>query len=177
MRLMRLVREGALRLGAWNALLIALVLAAAALGWWRLSPSPDEDAHAGPDPHGAAVAEEVLEVAEADVVGLLSFDPAHVERQLETATARLTGAFREEYARMADRVIVPAARRHGITTRAAVVGRGLVDVTEDEAQVLLFVNQRTTSDTQPKPRIDGSRLRISLELVDGEWRVAGLDPV
>jgi Mce-associated membrane protein len=48
-------------------------------------------------------------------------------------------------------------------------------VSTDKAVVLLFVDQSVSNMKLPDPRIDRSRMKMTLEKVDGTWRAAKVE--
>lgn len=150
----------------WTALLVVLAGAAGALAW--KTHSADRTAAAG-----AAA----LHAAEKYTVELLSYEPREVKGQLLAATEHLTGRFREDFEQLAETTVVPAAKRDGITTRAEVVAKAIVSASTDRVVTLVFVNMTTESKVLQQPRLDGSRLRVTLVNVQGEWLISDLTPV
>lgn len=149
--------------------LTALAVLASGVGylWWQ-------------DHHDAAVqrarTDAVAAIAQ-HVRPILSYSGDTAERDLAAAAPHLTGSFRAEFARMAETLVVPAARRDGINTSAEVVASSLVSATDEYVVALVFVTQRTTSEDVKEPRINPGRLRMALSLVDGRWLVSDLKPV
>ena len=41
--------------------------------------------------------------------------------------------------------------------------------------VLLFVDQSVTNTSMPDPRIDRSRIKMTMEHVDGQWRTSKVE--
>lgn len=150
----------------WIALLVLLAAVAGALAWKVRDSDRNADA-------GAAA----LEVAEDYTVELLSYKPSSVDSQLAAASAHLTGQFREDFAKLAKTVVAPAARRDEITTKTEVVAKAVVSASPDRVVALLFVNQTTRSKSSAEPRLSGSRLRVTLQNVDGEWFISELMPL
>ncbi|WP_433679164.1 hypothetical protein [Nocardia sp. CA-119907] len=68
-----------------------------------------------------------------------------MDSEFASATDNLTGAFRADFAQLSSRVIVPAAHRDSIITRAKVVGTSLVAADPGKVTLLLFLDQETTS--------------------------------
>jgi hypothetical protein len=56
-----------------------------------------------------------------------------------------------------------------------VVDTALVTATSTGARVLVFVNQRTTGRALEEPLLDLDRVLVTLEDVDGAWKVSELD--
>lgn len=162
-------RAGALSRRAVVSWAVAVVMLAAGVGvlWWV------DNRHDGvDDARGAAVAAAQKLVAE-----VLSYDHRTADDDLQRARASLTGSFREEFTELSGSLVLPAAKKDGITTRAEVVSSGAIRASSDEVVVLLFVNQTTSSKKIKDTKVDGSRLEVSMRPVDARWLISNLKPV
>lgn len=108
---------------------------------------------------------------------LLSYDYRTLDANLAAADGATTGAFADQYRNLAAQLIRPNATEQQIVTTAAVVGNSVVTATPDGVVALLYLNQSTTGKDRPAPRIDRSRARVSMTLVDGNWRISDIVPV
>lgn len=160
------IRQVPRLLAAWTVLLVLLGVLAAALGWQVHATNQDADA-----------GETALKAAEKYTVELLSYKPSSVERQLSDASQHLTGQFREDFTKLATTVVVPAAKRDAITTQTEIMAKSVVSASEDRVVTLLFVNQTTSSKAATQPKLTGSRLRVTLVRVDGDWLISDLTPL
>ncbi len=167
------VRVGALTPTGLRAVLVAViaasVLAVAFLGYSvikYMETSGTRDA-----------GEESVAAAEKLVPKLLSYKAENVESQFTAKYDLLTGDFRGEFEKLAASTIIPGATERKVTTEAEVVEAGLISNNSDHADVLLFVNQKTTSSDSPDATLDGSRVKVSLTKNGSGWKVSGLRPV
>ena len=127
-------------------------------------------------------ADEQLERAERDAVSaaeaaaqaVLSYDHRTIEDDVAEAAEVATGQFREEYTASTS-LLAEQAKAGQAVVDARVHASAVVSSDPDRVVVLLFVDQRTTRKDLPEPRLDQNRLRLTMEQVDGRWRVAGLD--
>ena len=71
--------------------------------------------------------------------------------------------------------VATSSRRDRSVVSAEVVDTALVTATSGDARVLVFVNQRTASDDLDEPMLDLDRVLVTLDRVDGEWKVSELD--
>ena len=71
--------------------------------------------------------------------------------------------------------VATSSRRERTVVAAEVVETALVSATTSYARVLVFVNQSTSADDLREPRLDLDRVLVTLERVDGEWKVSELD--
>jgi Mce-associated membrane protein len=119
----------------------------------------------------------VLTSLEPRVADILSYTPENVSADLPAETAYLTGSFKDEFTQLVDEVIAPAATRDSVTTSAEVVSSAVVSADAQQMVTLMFVNLTTDSAQLPEARVSGSRLRVTLSEVGGDWLISGLDPV
>lgn len=106
---------------------------------------------------------------------LLTYDAATIEQDASAAEAATTGPFHDEFtALMRDRITPTAGQQHAKST-ATVVQQAVVETHPDRVVALLFVNQTTTSDHLPAPRIDAGSAKVTVERTDGRWLVSGLE--
>jgi Mce-associated membrane protein len=161
---------GQARGGGWllpvlAAVVAAVLLAAAVLGWRVLEQRAAESARV-----------EALAAARSAVVEVLSYDYRRMQRDIDAATELATGEFLEEY-RAATAGLVEQAEEGEVVVTATVLTAAVQSAERDEVEVLLFVDQSTSRAGLEQPRVDQNRLRVVLEDVDGRWRIARLEAV
>lgn len=108
---------------------------------------------------------------------ILSYSYKTLDSDIATALSNVTGSFKNDYQSLLQSAVAPVATQKQITTKATVVGAGLVVAHRNSAIVLVFVNQSTTSTASKTPQLDGSRIRVGLTKVHGLWLVSSLSPV
>lgn len=161
-----LIARPRLALTVWGTVIVLLAAGVGVL-WWQ-DRQHDEAGAAGV----AAV-----DVAERSVKAVLSYRAASVDSDLTAAERLLTGDFRDDFGKLADSVVGPAAKQDGVSTDAKVVASSVVSATLTDVVALVYVTQSTESKTQSEPKITGSRLRVLLTLVGGRWLVNDLKPL
>jgi Mce-associated membrane protein len=109
-------------------------------------------------------------------VGLLSYKPETVERELGSARDRLTGTFKESYTQLTRDVVIPAAKQKHVSAVATVPAAASVSATADHAVVLVFIDQ-TTVVGKDAPTDTASNIRVTLDKIDARWLISGFDPV
>lgn len=119
----------------------------------------------------------VIDAATAGAVALLSYAPATLDSDLAAARSHLTGDFLTYYSQFADQFVAPAAKDRGITATATVVRAAAVAVQPDSAEVLVFVDQETTSRATAAPVRGASSVTVGLTRVDGNWLISSFDPI
>ncbi|ORI28809.1 hypothetical protein BH686_00760 [Rhodococcus erythropolis] len=115
--------------------------------------------------------------AETRLPQVLSYDFNTVDTQFASAVDNLTGKFRDDFAELSSGVIIPAAHRDSIITVAEVVESSVVNADANDVTLLLFLNQSTTSTKYEGPRLDGSRVRVTMTDADGSWLISDITPV
>lgn len=144
-------------------LLVALAVATGVLGW-KLDHSRDIDA-------AAAAA---LRAASDYAVTLTSVDTANLDADFTAVLDGSTGEFRDVYTKSSSQLrqllIDHKAAGHGTVLQAAVKS-----ATEREVVVLLFVDQSVSNTEMPDPRIDRSRIVMTMQNIDGRWKAAKVD--
>lgn len=120
---------------------------------------------------------EAVTAASEQAKKMLAYDFGGVDQQLSSAADGLTGDFKDEYLGLVTDVIAPAAKEKSLTVQVTVQGTAVVSAEPDAATVLLFLNQITTSSDAPDAASSGSRVRMSLEKVDGRWLTSNLEPI
>jgi len=146
-----------------SALLIASLAGSGFLGWqvWqqhRLNQASEKAQQAA--------------VAYAQV--LTSIDSNKVDDNFAQVLDGATGEFKDMYSQssmqLRQLLIDNKATAHGVVLESAVQ-----DATRNKAVVLLFVDQSVSNTNVPDPRLDRSRIKMTMEYVDGRWRASKVE--
>lgn len=108
--------------------------------------------------------------AEKAAVPVLSYDYRHLAENKKAATARMTDDFREEYEQTFTLIEQNAPETQSVVA-VEVLASAIAGATDDEVDVLLFVNRPTTKKGSAEPDIFRDQVTFSMRLVDGEWLV------
>ncbi len=119
----------------------------------------------------------VLKAANDGTVALLSYSPDTLDKDFTTAKSHLTGDFLSYYTNFTQQIVTPAAKQKAVKTSAAVIRKGIAEITPDRAVVLVFLNQVTTSKENPDGSYTTSAVKVSMERHDGAWLISAFDPV
>ncbi|WP_145984208.1 MULTISPECIES: hypothetical protein [unclassified Pseudonocardia] len=141
-----------------------LAVAAGILGWVFLTREGQADDR-----------EAVLGAATSQIQTLLSYDGTNLDAAATSVDDTTTGVFRDDYKRLFNESVRPNAERLRARTIARVVGAGWLGSSGSDADVLVFVNQSTT--TNDGERVDTVQAKVTMREVDGRWLIAGLDQV
>lgn len=159
-------------------LAILVVGAAVTLGWLLREGSPGTTVTSAESADATvasqAVKQEVREVAAGAATRAYSYSWETLAEDKAQARALMTTAMQARY----DRTMAgtgTTGQRERTVVSAEVVDTALVTATPTGARVLVFVNRRTTGRGLEEPLLDLDRVLVSLEDVDGEWKVSGLD--
>ena len=164
--------RGGVRAKVGAVLLAAVLIASAGLaGWLYLNQyRPDQQTD-------AAAANVALDAASSGTIALLSYSPDSLDEDFAAAKARLTGDFLSYYTQFTEQIVTPAAREKSVRTEASVVRAAVSDIQPDSAEVLVFINQTTTSNENPDGAFAASSVKVGLKKIDGAWLIASFDPV
>jgi Mce-associated membrane protein len=125
----------------------------------------------------AAETERALAAAKSDVALLTSYGYQTIDADSAKAAAVITGDFKDQYLKAIDTVVKPQLP----TTQTVAVGQvdtaGLVSADPKGRQVvvLVYAQQSVTNKAQTTPRIDALQIRVTMDLVDGQWLVSQLE--
>ncbi|MCW1958227.1 MAG: tetratricopeptide repeat protein [Mycobacterium sp.] len=105
---------------------------------------------------------------------LTSVDSNNVDENFKQVLDGATGEFKDMYSKssveLRQLLIENKATAHGVVVDSAVQS-----ASKDNAVVLLFVDQSVANTKLPDPRIDRSRMKMTLEKADGTWRASKIE--
>lgn len=105
---------------------------------------------------------------------LTSIDSAKVDDNFKQVLDGATGEFKDMYSQssveLRQLLVENKATAHGVVIESAVQS-----ASKDKAVVLLFVDQSVSNTKLPDPRIDRSRMKMTMEKVDGQWRASKVE--
>jgi len=139
------------------AAVAAVVAVAGWEGWLPYQQNLEEDAAA-----------QALDAATKYAVVLTSIDTNALDQNFTEVLDGSTGEFKDMYAKSSTQLrqllVDNKATAHGVVIDAAVKS-----ATKDKVEVLLFVDQSVSNLAVPDPRIDRSRIKMTMDKVDGRW--------
>ena len=151
--------------GIMPALIIGLAACAGYLKW------RDDSTRAAQTASVSAVAE-----ATAGTIKMLSYKPDTVQNDLQSASERLTGSFRDSYSSLTNDVVIPGAEQKQISAVATVPAAALVSASAKHAVVMVYVNQ-TTIVGGGAPTATASTVRVTLDKVGDRWLISDFTPI
>ena len=150
------------------ALLALSAAAAASVYWFLYRPDQMTDADAQ---------QQVIAAAKEGTEAVLSYSPENLDQSLATAKSHLTGGFLDEYSTFTDEVVRPAVTQRGVKTEANVARAAVSQMDPGRAQVLIFVNQLTTSKERPSPALATSSVMVTMVENGGRWLISEFKPI
>jgi len=119
---------------------------------------------------------QAIHAATESTIAVLSYQPDTADKDLTAARDRLTGAFRDDYTKLINDIVIPGAKQKHISALANIPAAATVSTTENHAVVLVFVNQTVTVG-DGVPTNTASSVRITLDKVQDRWLISQFDPV
>ena len=165
-------RRGTLRRLLIPLSLVVLLLASAGLATWTYLSMYRPDQQTNDE-----VAARVVQAATDGTVALLSYAPETLDKDFANAKGRLTGDFLNYYSNFTETIVTPAAKQKSVKTAAAVVRSAVSRLEPKNAEVLLFVNQTTTSKENPDGAYAASSVKVGLTKIGNDWLISSFDPV
>jgi Mce-associated membrane protein len=122
----------------------------------------------------AAASRAALAAAQSYAVVLTSIDANNVDQNFTQVLDGSTGEFKDVYSQSASQLRQVLIENKAMS-RGIVVDSAIKSATKTKVTVLLFVDQSVTNTVNPQPRIDRSRVVITMELVDNRWLASKVD--
>ena len=102
---------------------------------------------------------------------LTSIDSNNVDQNFRQVLDGATGEFKDMYTQssvqLRQLLIDNKATAHGVVVDSAIQSEST-----NKVVVLVFIDQTVTNTTAPDPRIDRSRIKMTMEKIDGRWRAS-----
>lgn len=99
---------------------------------------------------------------------LTSIDSNKVDDDFATVLNGATGEFKDTYTK-ASVQLRQLLIDNKATAQGTVVESAVQSSSTDKVVVLLMVNQTITNTTRPDPRVDRTRMKMTMQKVDGRW--------
>ncbi len=149
-----------LRRSALPVLLVASLAVSGFLGWRQWQE------------HQVRLAgEQAQQAAIAYAQVLTSIDSNKVDENFRQVLDGATGEFKDMYTqssvKLRQLLIDNKATAHGVVVDSAIQSEST-----NKVVVLVFIDQTVTNTAAPDPRIDRSRIKMTMEKVDGRWRAS-----
>lgn len=137
----------------------------------RLDAAASASYLAGP---GALTAEAA---AARETRATLTYNYKTLAADFAAAEAGLTPKFRASYLGTTASSVTPLAAKYHAVSTATVSAAGVSVASPSAATVLLFVDQTVENTQLAHPRLDRSRIKVSMLKLNGHWLVDNLSPI
>jgi len=121
--------------------------------------------------------ENAVGAATSGVATVLSYDYRHLPADFKKATGLLTAKFRKQYEKTTAAVVEPLAPKYKVITTAQVTAAGTVSIDVDRVVVLVFASQTTTNTQLSAPRLDRSRIDVTMVRDGDRWLIDAMSPI
>ena len=118
-----------------------------------------------------------IAAATTGVATVLSYDYQHLATDFAKAESLLTARFRKEYDRTTAAGVKPLAAKYKAQSSARVSAAGTVSIAPERVVVLVFVDQTVTNSQLAAPRLDRSRINVTMVHQGGRWLIDHLSPI
>lgn len=150
------------------AVAVAAVLAGGGYGgWWAFQRHQTDVAAA-----------QALAAAEKYVLTLTNFDAVHPdpadEQDMDYLVDGATGEYKDMYARSQAKLLKLQVDKKA-AGRGTLIDSTIKSATPNKVVTVLLVDQSVTSVDNPNPLLDRSRVRVTMDKVDGRWLVSYLE--
>lgn len=105
---------------------------------------------------------------------LTSIDSGSIDQNFTDVLGGATGEFKDMYSRSSSQLKQMLVDNKA-TSKGVVIDAGVKSATADRVVVMLFVDQSITNSASPEPRVDRSRVLMTMDKVDGRWLASKVD--
>lgn len=152
----------------WAALVVASVLLLAGLLY--LQYLPDQQMNESAE-------QSAKDAAKDGTVAVYTYSAQTLDRDIASAQSHLTGDFLSQYKQYVQGPAPSEAKQNAVKTAATVVAAAVKDLHPGSADVLLFINQTTTTAQNPATSLASRSILVTLLKVDGKWLISSMAPV
>ena len=145
------------------AVIVALLIVSGFLGWqvWQQ--------------HQVSTASREAQQAAVQYAQVLtSIDSNNVDQNFAEVLNGATGEFKDMYSQSSAQLRQLLVDNKA-TARGIVIDSAVKSASKNQVVVLMFVDQTVANKTAPDPRIDRSRVKMTMDKVDGAWRASKVE--
>lgn len=114
------------------------------------------------------------DTARAYSVTLTSIDSGSIDQNFRQVLDGATGEFKNTYSQSSAQLKALLVQNKAKSS-GTVVNWAVKSATTDRVVVLLFVDQTVTNTQSPDPRVDRSRITMTMQKVDGRWLASSVE--
>lgn len=119
----------------------------------------------------------VVDAAKEGTAAVYTYSADTIDKDIASAQSHLTGDFLSQYQQYVDSPAPSDAKKNAVKTAATVVGAALMKLDPGSADVLLFINQTTTSASNPATTMASRSIQVTMMKVNGKWLISSMKPV
>jgi Mce-associated membrane protein len=108
---------------------------------------------------------------------MFAYDYNTAAKTLPAAADDLTPNFRREYLSLVNTTIVKGAQEKQVSVHVDVRGSSVVSASSNDVTVLMFLDQTTIDQDNPRAVVLPSRLRMDMRKLGGRWLVNDVTPI
>ncbi|MEV5835000.1 hypothetical protein [Nocardia sp. NPDC052112] len=123
-----------------------------------------------------AAARQATTTAQNYAITLTSIDSQHIDQNFTAVLDGATGEFKDMYSQSSNQLKALLVE-HQAVSKGRIVDSSIKSATKDHVQVMLFVDQEVTNSVSPDPRIDRSRMVMTMERVGERWLASKVELV
>ncbi|WP_433525972.1 hypothetical protein ACQPZ2_14320 [Nocardia pseudovaccinii] len=143
--------------GAIAVVAVSASVLAGILGW-KLHDRDEVD----------AAARQAATTAQNYAITLTSIDSQHIDQNFAAVLSGATGEFKDTYTQSSNQLKTLLVQNNAVS-KGKVVGFSIKSATKDRVEVMLFVDQEVTNSVSPDPRIDRSRMVMTMQRIGDSW--------
>jgi Mce-associated membrane protein len=151
-------------LAGMAAVVLVAALGTSAFLGWKLKERDD----------AAAAGRAALAAAQRYAVTLTSVDANNIDQNFTQVLDGATGEFKDMYSQSASQLRQVLIDNKAVS-RGTVVDAAIKSATTTKVEVVLFIDQSISNVVNPDPRIDRSRVAMTMELIDNRWLASKVD--
>lgn len=153
---------------------VVLVLALVSVFAWHRSENPDDEAAPASVISSITARDTGMQGAASLTKRVLSYDWKTLDADMSTAQAVLAPSIRSQYVASLDGVRAQTVKNH-VRLSATIASTSIISASTTKVQALVFVDQTTTARSPTRPRLDQTRVRVTLTRHDGTWRLSRME--
>ncbi len=115
-----------------------------------------------------AAARQASVTAQNYAVTLTSIDSQHIDQNFTEVLNGATGEFKDMYAQSSSQLKKLLVESKAVS-KGKVVDSSIKSAAADKVEVMLFVDQEVTNAMSPEPRVDRSRIVMTMQRLGGRW--------
>jgi Mce-associated membrane protein len=123
-----------------------------------------------------AAARDAAATAQSYAVTLTSIDSQHIDQNFTDVLNGATGDFKDMYSQSSTQLKALLVQNKAVS-KGRVVDASIKSASADRVEVMLFVDQEVSNSASPDPRIDRSRILMTMQRVGGHWLAAKVEMV